>query len=173
MTDTKEFQHFEQGPLFDEGLCSKRGNSLRSVTAVINLLTFHKISSASLAFLISFSFFVVQHIRVSQAIKNVPVSPSAILQKVGNGHAYLKVIQLAVRQRFCRSDKFQYRFKNRINHGEWLYWRVLKRTRGTHTECENTKKRHYAFRQTTLSAPLCRNAWCHFLVFIFTLCGFL
>ena len=45
-TDLKEFQRFEQRPFVRErnklikGLCSKRWNSSRSVTAVINLLNF-------------------------------------------------------------------------------------------------------------------------------------
>ena len=42
-----------------------------------------------------------------------------------------------IKQRFCRGDKFQYRFEKRLNYGEWSYKTVLKRTRGTNTHRES------------------------------------
>ena len=45
-----------------------------------------------------------------------------------------KLILTLTKRRFCGGDKFQYRFEKRINHSEWLYQVVLKRTIGTHTE---------------------------------------
>ena len=45
--------------------------------------------------------------------------------------------QNLAKQRFCRGDKFKYRFEKRINHGEWLCQADLKRTRGTYTEWDN------------------------------------